>query len=262
VADDRHLVGGRDVPARRDWLNRRALSLAVIDYRGRRATRPRDSGIMHVILGHKRQAGMKEYRNLKLLLTLVTLALIAANKAHALSIDELKGISILTETYINERHKMIDNTSKEEYQNIHYHNFNKIYISEKGNVFHYGGFSPNSQSYSYQSNQGAPEKALEITNNPSALVAYSISGDTLISIRHMVEGFLIGYVKISNDKKSCQTTSVMEKDPKTGRVVALVTYPDQRGRPYEIVSREVVSSTCAIQYGNVFAPSSPAASGQ
>jgi hypothetical protein len=186
------------------------------------------------------------------ILTLASLYDAAASPAFCLTFDDLRGTSIQLEIYSIQKHKMLDNSQRDEIQTIKYHIYSKTYISDKGRIFQQSGFSPNSQPFLSGYNLSTPDKATERTDNENVLLAFTFSNNVLTRVTRLTEGYSIGNIQIAEDKKSCKYNLSFQNDPITGRVVDKVSYPDQKGRPYQIIYNNLLSGVCTIKPGNIF----------
>ena len=130
-----------------------------------------------------------------------------------------------------------------------------LYISTKGNVFQYSRKASMHSPTGEELHAGggrrttAIDKAAETKSGQ--LVAWTMTNGHLTGITKLIHGYAVTTIAIDPVQLTCTFDRQHQPDPQTGTIVTNTT-----GQPVQIEAYKVMSYSCDVKKGNVFASDS------
>ena len=127
----------------------------------------------------------------------------------------------------------------------------RLYVSTKGNVFEYPAESNN---WRYGPTVSAVDKATDLSSGhwgQGQMTVWAMMDGHLKKIAKAIQGFSVLTVAIDPARLSCTFDAQINPDPQTGRFAS-----DLTGPVIQLEALQVISSSCAVKRGNIFASAS------
>jgi hypothetical protein len=127
----------------------------------------------------------------------------------------------------------------------------KLYISSKGNIFEYPAASNN---WRYGPTVSAVDKATDLISGhwgQGQMMVWAMMDGHLKKIAKAIQGFSVLTVAIDPARLSCTFDAQIKPDPQTGMYAT-----DLTGPVIQLEALEVISYSCTVKKGNIFASTS------